>query len=183
MATTQNLAQNNPVTVCVRTRPASVIASELTVDAEANVRILCRYMPVSWRTQMHSVLKYIAYVMANQTIGIVAKKSEDSVDNKQKNWLFKYNRVMHMVSQDTVYEGHCATVVNSVLEGRNGVVNRSNSIIIPSEYPMNTHNSIYVNPLYTDNCNHATNVLKTHAKFVQVQLSPMARLVRARRSR
>lgn len=123
MATTQNLVQNNPVTVCVRTRPASVIASELNVDTKAHVRISCKYLYALWKLQMPSVFTYAVYIMTNQTIEIEAQKSKGSVDNKQKKWLFKYNQVMHMASQDTVYEGHCATVVNSVLEGRNGILN------------------------------------------------------------
>jgi len=82
------------VQVAIRTRPTSNFArSELNIDTK------------------------------EQKISIhVNKDKSQYVNNQQEDWAFRFNKVLHNVDQETMYDACAEDIVNSVLEGYNGTI-------------------------------------------------------------
>jgi kinesin family protein 6/9 len=83
------------VQVCIRTRPTALFAhQELAVDPEA------------------------------RTVDVNIKKKPEMgvVNNIRENFHYKFDKVMHNSSQDTVYHECVSDVVRSVAQGYNGTV-------------------------------------------------------------
>jgi kinesin family protein 6/9 len=45
-----------------------------------------------------------------------------AVNNKQEDWSFKFDQILHNSSQETTYDVVAADIVQSVLEGYNGTI-------------------------------------------------------------
>eukprot|EP00466_Bigelowiella_natans_P009990 jgi/Bigna1/42808/e_gw1.67.5.1 len=87
---------SNRVQVAIRTRPTSNFArSELKIDNKGN-NINGKVTPSS------SITAY--------------------VNNKQEDWAFKFNNILHNVDQEVTYETCAEDIVNSVLQGYNGTI-------------------------------------------------------------
>ncbi|KAI9184151.1 hypothetical protein H9P43_003204 [Blastocladiella emersonii ATCC 22665] len=84
-----------------------------------HVRVVVRTRPT---TQFAS--NAIEILPEKNIINIHVPKQEDAgyINNQHQDWSFKFDKVMHVASQDSVYDECAAPIVRSVLDGYNGTL-------------------------------------------------------------
>ena len=112
------------VQVAIRTRPTSSFArDELNFDGKSNTiksTLRCA-SPFSCMLPYRSPQTLTP--PAHNFCSVHLKKEEGHyVNNQQEDWQFKFNKILHNVDQQVMYDECADDIVNSVLQGYNGTI-------------------------------------------------------------
>ena len=101
------------VKVYVRTRPTNQFAGEMiAIGPDNRVNRSAKRLPFDRSFRLF------------QTVDIHRQASANVVDNKIKDWTFRFDGVFHNVSQEEIFNSVAKDVVDRALDGYNGPFNR-----------------------------------------------------------
>ena len=94
-------------------------ANSNTTTINSRVKVFVRTRPTS-----HFAQDVIQFGSDKKTIHIHVPKDAHGghINNQNENWDFKFDRILHNASQESVYEESAVPIVKSLLDGYNGTL-------------------------------------------------------------
>jgi kinesin family protein 6/9 len=85
----------------------------------SKVKVFIRTRPTS-----HFAQDVIKFGTDKKTLHIHIPKDAEGghINNQQENWDFKFDKILHNASQETVYEDSAVPIVKTLLDGYNGTL-------------------------------------------------------------